>query len=139
MSKYDSRIDNLQRRANELFAKINVFFSIKDLLLIRDYYRSLLDDGNVEPDDLQELYNQIDELAKECEQDKSINFNQKMDELIIENDLIYTALYYRFISKQCVKNPSGLWVPNEQAQVIKQNLLGAKNYFDKKEKNQFFQ
>jgi hypothetical protein len=135
MSKYDSRIDDLQRRVNELFVKINVFFSIKDLLLIQDYYRSLLNNRNVEPDDLQELYIQIDELAKECEQDKSIDYQQKFRELITDNNLIYIAFYYRFISKQCVEYPSGVWVPNNYAQSIKQNLLRAKDHFDKKGKN----
>ena len=135
MSKYDSRINNLQRRANALYMKMNVFISIEKLTMVRDYYKSLLDDGKVEPDDLQEMYTQLDELVEECEQDESINYNQKLNELIGDNNLIYTAFCYRFFSQKCIENPNGEWIPNKHVQVMKLRLRNAKNYFDQKREN----
>ena len=142
MSKYDSRINNLERRAYKLYAKINVFVSIEDLSLIRDYYKSLLDDSNATPEEIQKFFTRLEELEKEFLQDKSINFSEKFLTLAEENDLTFDAFdafYYHSAIRNCNVFPNGRWLPKKYIETTLQQLKTAKEYFNKEgvSKNSF--
>ncbi len=46
-------MSKLSKQVDKLFLKTHVFISAKDFLLVGDYYKALLDENNVKPEDFQ--------------------------------------------------------------------------------------
>lgn len=132
MSKYDKRLDRLERRANELHPKINVFIPNKQLIVVREYYKALLDEQEAHTEALQRIYNQIDELNKEFLQNKELDYYQELTKLSKGNDLFVRAFFYKHAEKQCKDFPDGHWIPKKMAQSWYQEFNEARAYFCKK-------
>ncbi len=59
-------MSKLSKRVDKLFLKTHVFITKKDLLLVGDYYKALLDENNVKPEDFQKEYDELWRLEEEC-------------------------------------------------------------------------
>ncbi len=127
MSRLSSRLDKLVLKTHE-------FFSAKDLSLIRDYFKAILDENNAKAEDFQREIDQINKVAEESRNDKSIDLRQKFEEIIKGNDVIIYAYLYQEAIKECRKYPKGVWVAKILAKSKLQNLPQAKEYFARKKK-----
>lgn len=135
MGKYDSRIDSLYKRLQKLNERTSVFFSREDISLIRNHRKCLLDESNITPEDLQELFDQVNKLMKEWQKDNTIDFNQKLLELNEDSELAYNALYYLASEQEFNERPAGGWVTKKDAWSKQQLLKEAKEYIKKKRDN----
>ncbi len=88
MSRLSSRLD-------KLVLKTHKFFPAKDLSLIRDYLKALLDENNAKAEDFQREIDQINKVAEESRNDKSIDLRQKFEEIMKGNDVIIYAYLYQ--------------------------------------------
>ncbi len=70
-------MSKLSKRVDKLFLKTHVFVTKKDILLMRDYYKDLLDEANVKPEDIEEDRKRLEEMMILDMKDKSIELEQK--------------------------------------------------------------
>jgi hypothetical protein len=110
------------------------FFPAKDLSLIRDFFKTILDENNAKAEDFQREIDQINKVGEESRNDKSIDFRQKVKEITKGNDVIIHAYVYQEAIKECRKYPKGVWVAKISAKKNLQFLQQAKEYFARKKK-----
>ncbi len=127
-------MSRLSSRLGKLLLKTYKFFPAKDLSLIRDYFKALLDENNAKAEDFQREIDQINKLEEEVRNDKSIDYRQKVKEIIKGNDVIPHAYLYQEAIKECKKYPKGVWVAKILAKKKLQSLQRAKEYFARKKK-----
>jgi hypothetical protein len=132
MSKYNSQLDKLESRADNLFKKIHVFFSKKDFSLIRDYYKTVLDNSKATEEDIKIATAQIELIDREYLEKEGINYEQKVLEVAGDNPLVGKVYLYRSVKAMSIEYSSGGWFHRKDARVYLQLLQNAKKYFGKK-------
>ncbi len=116
MSKLSSRIDRL-------ILKTHVFISPKNLLLIKDYRKAILEVSNANPEDFKEDYKRIKEFLIAKQYDKI----REIDE---ENPTLIDACFYLEAVELCEENPNGYWaIKKKSRNHLPEELQLAKEYF----------
>ena len=125
-------MSKLSNRVNKLYLKTHVFVTVKDFSLIISYVKDLLEKENAKPEDFQKEYEELKKAEAEYVKDKSINFKEKITEIIKGNRLISAACIYFDIMKTMEKFPTGCWISKSQAYGELKLIQQAKEYFNKK-------
>lgn len=140
MSKFNSRVNRLNTKADKLFRKIHIFISKKDFSLIKDYSEHLLEESRLTPEKAQSVFAQINKLMEEYPQNNDPDFQQKQDkfkenfvEITEGNGLVMNAyVYYEAIKKYAINYPDGTWLLKKDAQDILKQLQKSKDYLNRK-------
>ncbi len=127
-------MSKLSKRVDKLFLKTHVFVTKKDNLLMRDYYKDLLDEANVKPEDIEEDRKRLEEMMILNRKVKSVELKQKIREIVQENHAVFNALQYRLALEICNIFPNGDWFIKRQGQLWQETIQRAKQYFSKKQK-----
>ncbi len=125
-------MSKLSKRVDKLFLKTHVFITKKDLLLIKDYYKALLDENNVKPEDFQKEYDELWRLEEECSKDTSIDFDEKQQVITKDNHLIIWGFFLQIAMKDYEMYPNGEWFLKKEVHSALIVIKEAKEYFSNK-------
>ncbi len=128
-------MSKLSKRVDKLFLKTHVFITKKDLLLIKDYYKALLDENNVKLEDFQKECNELWKLEEECSKDTSIDFDEKLQVITKDNHLIVWGFFLQYTLEACKIYPNGYWVSKKESIWVLLHIEAAKEYFSERETN----
>ncbi len=95
-------MSKLSRRLDKLFLKTHVFFSAKDLLLMKDYRKAFIEASNTKAEDFKEDYKRIKEMMISKQYDK-------IKEMAEENPTHTDAIIYLEAVEMWEKHPNGIW------------------------------
>ncbi|MEJ7861526.1 MAG: hypothetical protein WKF90_07800 [Pyrinomonadaceae bacterium] len=115
-------MSKLSRRLDKLFLKTHVFISAKDLLLIKDFRKVILEASNTKPEDFKEDYKRVKEISIAKQYDK-------FEEIYKENPTLIDAYLYLEAVELCENHPNGYWAIKRLRNYLPEQLQLAKEYF----------
>lgn len=127
-------MSKLSKRVDKLFLKTHVFVSAKNLVLIRNYHKAILDKAGIKPEDFEEEHKALEKITILRKKDKSIDLSRIIEGIDVDNPEVLRAVLYREAKNYCEEFPNGKWFLNKNWKVLEQHLLTAKEYFAQEKK-----